>query len=59
MDNQVGIAADGGSEMCIAGGGQREVALVLGAVTGLLERAQHQIAQNSFFRLALDLAISF
>lgn len=55
MHDQVGITADGRSKMRVAGGCQSEVAAVIGAVPGLLQRAQHEIAQNALLRLALDL----
>ncbi len=41
--------------MRVAGGGQREVADVQVAIARLLERAQHQIAQDALLGLALDL----
>ena len=56
VHDQVGIAADGRGEVGVARRGQREVALVLLAVSGLLERAQHQVAEDALFGLALDLA---
>ena len=55
MHNQVGIAADGRGEVRVGGRGQRKVAFVDLRVARLLERAQHQVAQNPLLRLALDL----
>ena len=54
MDDEVGIAADGRSEVGVAGSGQGKVAFVDLGVARLLERAQHQVAENPLFRLAFD-----
>ena len=55
VHDQIGIAADGRGEVRVAGGGQREVARVYIAIARLLERAQHQVAQDALLRLAFDL----
>jgi hypothetical protein len=55
MHDQVGIAADRRGEVRVTGSCQREVAHVLFRVAGLLERTQHQITEDAFFRLARDL----
>ena len=49
MDDQVGIAADGRSEVGVGGGGEGEVSAIFFGVAGLLERAQHQETQDAFF----------
>ena len=54
MHDQVGIPPDRRSEVRVAARGQREVAEVFFGVARLLERAQHQVAQDAFFRLACD-----
>ena len=54
MDDQVGIAADGRSEVGVGGRGQRKVAFVDLGVAGLAERAQHQVAEDALLGLALD-----
>ena len=55
MHDQVGIAPDGRGEVRIARAGQRKVALVPLAVARLLQRTQHQVAQDALLRLARDL----
>ena len=55
VHHQVGIAADGRSEVRVRLGGQREVAGVVGAVARLLERPQHELAENALLGLAFDL----
>ena len=50
-----GIAADGRSEVRVRIRRQREVAHVFGAVARLLERPQHQVAEDALLRLAFDL----
>src|ERR1017187_8438486 len=55
MHNQVGVAADRRGEVRVAGRGQRKMALVDLGVASLLERTQHQVAQNPLLWLALDL----
>ena len=55
VHDQVRIAADGRREVRVGVRGQREMADVLGAVARLLQRAQHQVAQDALLRLAFDL----
>ena len=43
-----------GGEMRVGRSGQREVAFVDLGVARLRERAQHQVAQDALFRLALN-----
>ena len=50
VDDQVGVAADGRGEVGVVGGGEGEVAEVFFGVAGLLERAQHQVAEDALFR---------
>ena len=54
MDDQVGIAANGRGEVRITGRGQSKMALVDLRVARLLERAQHQVAENPLLGLAFD-----
>ena len=41
--------------MRVAGSGQSEVAAIFGAVARLLERAQHEVAQDALFGFSFDL----
>ena len=59
MNDQVGVAADGRGEVGVRGRGQRKVAFVDLGIAGLLERAQHQVAQNPLLRLAFDFGGQF
>src|SRR5580692_10478332 len=52
MDDEVGIASDGRSEMRIFIEAQSEMAERLRRVAGLLERAKHQVGDDAFLRLA-------
>src|SRR3982751_3295357 len=54
VHDQVGIAADGRREVGVRLGGEREVPHVLCAVPRLLERAQHEEAENALLGLAFD-----
>ena len=54
VHDEVGIAPDGRSEMRVGGRGEGEVALIDLGVARLAERAQHEIAENALFGLALD-----
>ena len=54
VHDEVGIAADGRSEVGVGGRGQCEVAFVDLGVARLRERAQHEITQDALFRLAFD-----
>ena len=54
VDDEVGIAADGRGEMRVGWRRQREVAAIFLGVARLLQRAQHQVRQNAFLRLAGD-----
>ena len=54
VHDEVGIAADGRGEVGVSGRGEGEVAFVDLGVAGLRERAQHEVAEDAFFRLALD-----
>src|SRR5258707_1103181 len=56
MHHQVGIAPDRRRKMRVTHRCQREVSLVLGGITGLLELPQHQVTQDSLLRLSLDLS---
>src|ERR1039458_9183481 len=53
MDDEVGIAADGRGEVGVSWRGEGEVAFVDFGVARLRERAQHEVAEDAFFRLAL------
>src|SRR4029077_3917628 len=55
MDDQVRIAANGRGEMGVLIKGQREMPQWFVSVARLLERTQHQVRQDSLFRLARDL----
>src|SRR6185312_10368860 len=55
MHDEIWVAADGRGEVRIAGSGEREVALVLLAVAGLAEGAQHEIGEDALLWLAGDL----
>src|ERR1035441_6438988 len=55
VNDEVGIAPDGRSEMRINRSGQREVALVDLGVARLLQGAQHQVRQDALFRFARNL----
>ena len=55
VHNEVGVAADGRGEVGVVGSGEGEVAFVLLGVASLLERAQHEVGENSLLRLAGDL----
>ncbi len=59
MHDEVWVAADGRGEVCVAGAGQSEVAFVFLGVAGLLERAQHEVGEDAFFRRAGDAADEF
>ncbi len=52
VHNKIGITPDGGSEMGIGRGRQREMADVLFRVARLLQRPQHQVGENSLLRFA-------
>ncbi len=52
MNDQVGIAANGRSEMRVLVKAKSEVAERFGGVAGLLEGTQHQIGKDAFFGLA-------
>jgi hypothetical protein len=54
VDNQIRITADRGSEMRIGSRSKREVTFIYVAVTGLLQRPQHKVTENTFFRLTRD-----
>ena len=54
MDNQVRVAPDRRREVRIRGCREREMPGILVTVTRLLQRSQHQVAQNALFRLAGD-----
>ena len=54
VNNQIRIPPNRRSEMRIRGRRQRKVSLVLLRVPRLLQRPQHQVAQNPLFRLAFD-----
>jgi hypothetical protein len=54
VHDEVGIAADGRGEVGVGGRGQGEVAFVDLGVARLAERAQHEVAEDALFRLALD-----
>ena len=54
MHDQVGIPADGRSEMGIGLGREREMADVLFRIARLFQRAQHQVGKNALLRLALQ-----
>src|SRR5258708_33516480 len=54
VDDEVGIAADRRREMRVLIKRQREVSERIGGVSRLLERPQHQIGDDAFFRLAGD-----
>ena len=55
MHNQVRVPPDRRGEVRIARAGQREVALIFLAVARLLQRPQHQVAQDPLLRLARNL----
>ena len=55
MHDQVGVAADRRREVRVTGCRQREVAQVFFRVARLLERPQHQVAQDAFLRFPGDL----
>ena len=54
VDEQVGIAADGRGEVGVAGGGEGKVAVVDFGIARLLERAQHEVADDALLGLAGD-----
>src|SRR5208283_1933980 len=54
MNYQIRIAANGRSEVCIAGSSEREMTTIFGAVARLFERTQHQVTEDALFRLALN-----
>ncbi len=54
MDDEIGIAADWRGEMRVAGRGQAEVSEVVGGISRLLHRSQHEKRDRLFFRFALD-----
>ena len=54
VDDEVGIAADGRGEVGVGGRGEGEVAFVDLGVARLAERAQHEVAEDALFRLALN-----
>ena len=54
MHDQIGITADGRSEMGIGLGREREMADVLFRIARLLKRAQHQVGKDALLRLALQ-----
>ena len=54
VHDEVGIAANGRGEVGVGGRGEGEVALVDFGVAGLRERAQHEVAEDALFRLALN-----
>ena len=49
VNDEVGVAANGRGEGGIAGGSEGEMAFVLFAVAGLLERAEHEVGEDAFF----------
>ncbi len=55
VDDEVREAADGRGEVGVAGAGEGEVADVLVAVAGLLERAQHEVGEDALLGMAADL----
>src|SRR5271170_519507 len=55
VNDQIGITPDRRGEVGVAGSGEGKMALVLLAVTRLLERAQHEVRENALFGLAGDL----
>jgi len=52
VNDQVGIAADGRSEVSVLVEAEREVAEGFGGVAGLLERAKHQVREDALFGFA-------
>ena len=54
VDDEVGIAADGRSEVGISGRGEGEVAFVDLGVARLRERTQHEVAQDALLGLAFN-----
>ena len=54
VDEQVRIAADGRGEVGIARSGEGEVAIVNFRIARLLERAQHEVADDALLGLAAD-----
>ena len=54
MHDQIGITADGRSEMGIGLGREREVADVLFRIARLFKRAQHQVGKDALLRLTLQ-----
>ena len=55
MNDQVGVAPDGRSKVSVLIKGQRKMPQGLICIASLLERTQHQVRQDSFFRLTGDL----
>src|SRR5579862_8437836 len=55
VNDEVRITPDGRGEMSILVKSQCEMPERLICITSLFERTQHQVRQNSFFRLAGDL----
>ena len=53
--DHVRIAPDGRREVGVGAGGQREMAGIVHAVARLLERTQHEKAQDPLFRFAFEL----
>jgi hypothetical protein len=52
VDDEVRVAADGRREVGVARRRQREVALVLLTVSGLAQRTEHEMGEDTFLRLA-------
>ena len=55
MHHEIGIAANGRSEMRVTGRGQGEMTAILGAVARLFKGPQHEVAEDSLFGFAFDL----
>src|SRR6266851_5573466 len=56
MNDEVGISPYGRSEMGVFVEAEGEMAERLGGVAGLLQRTQHEVGDDAFFRFADDLA---
>src|SRR5215831_186232 len=50
MNDEVGIAANGRSEVCVLVEAESEVAERIGGVASLFERAKHEVGNDAFFR---------
>src|SRR6266436_10422886 len=56
VDDEVGIASDGRSEMRVFVKAQREMAERFGGIASLLERTEHQVGDDALFGFAYDLS---